>query len=545
MSTLVDLFGYLTVLLHAAQMIGEAVVVGSVIYVHVVLVPMSPGARLDAQVRGVVSVAAFTTVASTVFAVLLNALVLRESLDLPWSEIAGAAFVISGVLEALAAATVGALAITGFGRRSRAVGLALAAIVLCAAVTTSHAAARVEDAAAMLIATALHELGAALWLGGLPALWVTLSREKPHRARAAASRFSILAVIGVACIIAGAAVFAWRYIGSPGAVYGTSYGLMALAKSILLALLLLLGAYNFRTLRKTGDDAPARLRVRHVIEAEMLLGIAVIMAAASITALPPASDLGGRVTWHDIRDAFHMQLPHFASPDHDTLALPALQQRLDEEWAVDPSRTRPQAFVPGTGATPPRNASDVAWSEYNHHWAGVIVLAVGALALLHKTGRVPWAGHWPLLFLLLAAFLLVRSDPEAWPLGDIGFVASLRDPEVVQHRAFVALIAAFSVFEWRVRLERVRTRYLPHVFPAITAIGAVLLLGHSHALASVRDEVLVEISHLAIAVLGIVAAAARWLELAGAERSMRWPVGWLWPACFVAVGLVLLAYGEA
>src|SRR6202043_2744676 len=111
----------------------------------------------------------------------------------------------------------------------------------------------------------------------------------------------------------------------------------------------------------------------------------------------------------------------------------------------------PQAYVPGEGLAPPRNATDIAWSEFNHHWAGIFVLAIGVLALLERTGRAPWAGHWPLLFVGLAIFLFFRSDPEVWPLGDIGLLASLRDPEVVQHRAFVVLVSAFGLFEWCVR----------------------------------------------------------------------------------------------
>jgi len=84
-----------------------------------------------------------------------------------------------------------------------------------------------------------------------------------------------------------------------------------------------------------------------------------------------------------------------------------------------------QARVPGEGVLPPRNAEDIAWSEYNHHWAGLFVLAIGLLALAERTGHAPWARHWPLLFIILAAFLFIRSDPEVWPLGDIGFFSIL------------------------------------------------------------------------------------------------------------------------
>src|ERR1700720_1881840 len=92
------------------------------------------------------------------------------------------------------------------------------------------------------------------------------------------------------------------------------------------------------------------------------------------------------------------------------------------------------------------------------------------------------ARHWPLLFLLLAVFLFFRSDPETWPLGDIGFWESFHDPEVLQHRAYVVLIAGFAFFEWGVRTGRIKAPAAALMFPLVTAVGAALLLTHSHAL---------------------------------------------------------------
>ena len=60
-------------------------------------------------------------------------------------------------------------------------------------------------------------------------------------------------------------------------------------------------------------------------------------------------------------------------------------------------------FYGGYAQLPPRNAADVAWSEFNHHWAGLFVLAIGVAAVLNRAG-VGWAKHWPLLFLGLAGF---------------------------------------------------------------------------------------------------------------------------------------------
>ena len=71
--------------------------------------------------------------------------------------------------------------------------------------------------------------------------------------------------------------------------------------------------------------------------------------------------------------------------------------------------------------------------------------------------------------------------------------------------------------------------------------GGVLLLAHTHAISNVKDAQLIELSHLPLAVL----AGSRWLRpldrVAGSGRS--WPVSrrWLWPACLVLIGLLLIA----
>jgi copper resistance protein D len=175
------------------------------------------------------------------------------------------------------------------------------------------------------------------------------------------------------------------------------------------------------------------------------------------------------------------------------------------------------------------------------------VLAIGLLSLLNQAG-LRWARHWPLLFLGLAGFLFLRSDPEVWPLGDIGFFASFRDVEVLQHRIFVVLIAAFAIFEWRVRTGRETNPKAALVFPLLCTGGGILLLTHSHAIANVKDQLLIELTHTPLALTGIVAGCARWLELRLDPRAN--PVAsrvaaWLWPVCFILVGLMLLGYREA
>jgi putative copper resistance protein D len=283
--------------------------------------------------------------------------------------------------------------------------------------------------------------------------------------------------------------------------------------------------------------------MRRFAEVEIGIGFSIFFAAASLTSVPPAVDLtADRVTWPEIVERNTPHWPRLVSPDHDALALPALQAQLDAEAAAQKTAASP-AFVPGSGELPVRNAADIAWSEYNHHWSGLFVVVIGVLGLLQRAG-VRWARHWPLALLGLAVFLFLRSDPEVWPLGSEGFFASLRDIEVLQHRMFVTLIVAFAVFEWGVRTGRLKRPGLALVFPLLTALGGALLLTHSHAIANVKDQLLIELTHTPLALAGIAAGWARWLEIR-ADGPVQRAAGWVWPLCFLFIGALLLLYREA
>jgi putative copper resistance protein D len=116
--------------------------------------------------------------------------------------------------------------------------------------------------------------------------------------------------------------------------------------------------------------------------------------------------------------------------------------------------------------------------------------------------------------------------------------------EVLQHRFFVLLIIIFGIFEWRVRVGRRANRKAALVFPLVTAIGGAALLTHSHAIANIKDQLLIELTHTPLALAGIAAGWARWLELRLDPPGSR-IAGWIWPLCFTLVGLILLIYREA
>ncbi len=114
---------------------------------------------------------------------------------------------------------------------------------------------------------------------------------------------------------------------------------------------------------------------------------------------------------------------------------------------------------------------------------------------------------------------------------------------MVQHRVFVLLTVAFGIFEWRVRARGLTHSKSALVFPLVTALGGALLLTHQHAIANVKDQLLIELTHTPLALASIAAGWARWLELRLDPPANRW-AGLVWPVCFLFIGALLLLYRE-
>jgi len=545
---LVDLFGYLSIVVHGLTILSQSMALGGVLFLVLLARPLRLSEIADGTTR-IAGYAAIGLLLSEAATLALQTAVLTATVDLSVPDVLTADFAVAGLAKTAAAALLAGLLLLR-GRAAPAIPLlALTVIELAAATLTTHGAARLESRGWLLAVEGLHQLGAAIWIGGMPCFLLALSRIRDGETwRMVSARFSRMSMAGVACILVSGITMTALYIGGAQGFYGTAFGVMVGAKIALFLMLLGLGGMNFLMVERlrANPDASAN-RLRRFAEVEFGIGIAIFFAAASLTSLPPAVDLTrDRVSWAEIVERNTPAWPRLSSPDHDVLALPALQAKLDEQAAR--RKAAPQvAFTPGAGELPPRNADDIAWSEYNHHWAGLAVCAVGLLALLNRAG-LRWARHWPLAFLGLALFLFFRSDPETWPMGDIGFLDSLRDVEVLQHRSFVVLIVVFAFFEWRVRATRWTNRHAALVFPLLCAAGGTLLLTHGHAIANLKDQLLIELTHTPLALAGIAAGWARWLEirLSPRENPVAWQIaGWVWPACILFCGLPLLNYREA
>ncbi len=313
-----------------------------------------------------------------------DASILTGTTELRMGDVVTANFFLAGLGGIAAAAAIACVMLQG--KRTPAAVLLPAAISLGALGMTSHAAGRLEYRPALLTLTALHQAAAAAWIGALPYLLLALARSgDAPAAHRLCRRFSKLAIVGVVVLAASGIGMSLFYVGSVQALYGTSYGAMVATKAILFAILLLPGGFNYLIVRQHPVIGTLLLpSLRRIGEAEVGIGFTVLLTAASLTSQPPAVDLQyGRVAAAEIAARMSPRWPQLRTPPVGALS-PATPLGFDAKERADTSML---SIVPGTSYHP-NTPDDIAWSEYNHHWSGLIVLAAGLLALLARGNRV-------------------------------------------------------------------------------------------------------------------------------------------------------------
>ncbi|MGJ0507302.1 MAG: copper resistance D family protein [Methylocystis sp.] len=402
-------------------------------------------------------------------------------------------------------------------------------IIVGAHAGVTHAASRVAASPMLLGAETLHLYALAAWIGGLPYFIASLRMLRESDARALlALRFSFTSLVSVAVIVATGVFMALPYVGTLDGLYQTNYGLLLSTKLVLLLFLICLGAANFlaiRKLRRKGSAMPQHVPV--LAEAEVGIGIITVLCAVALASSPlSAESRAARPETTEISKRFELAWPRLEAPAFAQLSAAQAPESAAGATAVE------------------RTPFDIAWSEALHHYAALVVVAMGLAALAAQTRRVkPLTRHWPLLFLGLAAYLFVVADEDAWPLGKIGFFESLAVPRIAQHKLMIAMVAGFALFEWRARLNKTKAAWPSYMFPLTIAAAAAFLLTH-YGHTGDKNEVLIEISHTPVALLGVIAATARWLEIRLPASAISRVAAMVWPLAFTAAGAFLLLYRE-
>jgi copper transport protein len=151
----------------------------------------------------------------------------------------------------------------------------------------------------------MHVLCMSAWLGGLAMLLIVLglvARRLPGHdgtrlMAVVVGRFSILARFAVLILLLTGVTQSVALVGSVGALLDTDYGLLVLAKIVLLALLIALGGFNqrwalprLRLLAASGEE-PGRAGaiLRQSVALEVGFALVVIAVTSVLVATEPAN----------------------------------------------------------------------------------------------------------------------------------------------------------------------------------------------------------------------------------------------------------------
>lgn len=533
--------GFLEVILRSLAIIGLVLAIGGIVFSLVVLRPwrldrfFSPEA-LDRTLRIVMAGSVVIAVSQTASLLITPWALADEFGRWPVGEFLLTRFAFAGIIHsALAVLLVitTAVLMKHVGSLRAWIAEVVAALMLLASgAWLVHAVSRLEDALSLMTITILHQLGAAVWIGGVAYL-LLLQRFMRDRAGysdwwpVAVSRFSPFALSAATLLVLAGLYLAVSYINTWTGMVGTAYGAMVLTKIVLLGAALAFGALNFFSIRQWNKYEIKRFvmaRTPVSLEAEALLGLIILLGAVALTSQPPSIDILSDVaTPAEVASVFTPKIPQLAPPPYREMLSQAA------------SSFDPFAIT---------SALDHMQSNFNHNVSGLIVLLTGIGALLFRSGKAPWARHWPLLFLLLALFLLVYAEPTGWPLGNEPFWGALIVPGVLQHRLATVLVIGLAVFEWRVRAGALAGTRWEYAFPLLCVAGGGLLLTHSHTAFALKQAFLMEVSHDALAVLAVFAGIGRLLEIRFPSPENR-VFGYIWPFCLVGVALALLFYRES
>jgi len=200
-----------------------------------------------------------------------------------------------------------------------------------------------------------------------------------------------------------------------------------------------------------------------------------------------------------------------------------------------------------------KEEADKRFSEFNHRFAGVFVLLVGAVAFLqpYLAGRFAVIRYlWTFLFFVPGFYLLIFSDPESWPVGNqtLHYVIT-ENMQVLQHKIFSLVLLALSAVEYfRVR-GKLRALWTAFLFPAFAGAGAALLFFHSpqaHAagmdVAAHQAMMGIQNQHAQFGLVGFGIAISK--AIADTERfHPRW-MRMIFAALMLFLGMLLITYTE-
>jgi copper transport protein len=159
-----------------------------------------------------------------------------------------------------------------------------------------------------LVVDVLHLAAVAVWIGGLVLLiGSVLRRRRADELRAVVPRFSSMAQVAVAGVVATGAVQGWRQVGSLDSLTSTTYGRLLLTKTLAFAGLVALGALSRAVVRRrlwepspvaglpagpgatlVDPDADTVQRLRASVGVELAVAVVILAVTALLVNTEPA-----------------------------------------------------------------------------------------------------------------------------------------------------------------------------------------------------------------------------------------------------------------
>lgn len=188
-----------------------------------------------------------------------------------------------------------------------------------------------------------------------------------------------------------------------------------------------------------------------------------------------------------------------------------------------------------------------AYSEFNHHLAGVCVTFIG-LSEIHYGPIVllAWTRFLlPVFMVAVGLFLLIWSDHEGWPFGSSFAQAFLTGEwETVQHKWFGILALSIGTVEWLRRTGTLRQRWWKLPLPIFAIAGGLSLFLHSHGAHPAAHKI--ALHHAVMGAMAITAGSSKFLsDWKASSLAARHSIGELaWAALVLLIGIQLLIYSE-
>ena len=203
----------------------------------------------------------------------------------------------------------------------------------------------------------------------------------------------------------------------------------------------------------------------------------------------------------------------------------------------------------GTAPSWEGSVQGIAYSEFNHHLAGLFLILIGLSEVRQALGwpALVWTRFLlPGAFMVGGVFLLIWSDHDSWPIGSLTLAQSFsgHDPEILQHKAYGVLAFGVGVIEFFRRSGWFANAAWTVPLPLFAIVGGFMLFGHSHGDHPGASKI--ALHHAIMGTMAITAGSSKlisgWRVRQLISDRSYWEL--TWASLVLVIGLQLLFYTE-